>query len=215
MPSGPADIDVLIAAPGRSAFFSANECARRGLSARIVGRAPGSPSTPRRSPSSRGRSRSSTWPASSGRFSTRRTGSLGSRWSRTAGSSRTCDSLLRRRRTRSSRWSPRTSPRDCSRRRCGDRVAPSSIGRRSRRPSSAATAWWSRSITTADAAKSPRRSWSVDGAHSAVRHLLNLSFEGAQYEDLFLLADVETNDALPSDELCYARASSVRRRSSR
>ena len=40
-----------------------------------------------------------------------------------------------------------------------------------------------------------------DGAHSAVRHLLNLPFEGAQYEDLFLLADVETNDALPSDEL--------------
>jgi len=40
-----------------------------------------------------------------------------------------------------------------------------------------------------------------DGAHSAVRHLLNLPFEGAQYEDLFLLADVETNDALPADEL--------------
>ena len=40
-----------------------------------------------------------------------------------------------------------------------------------------------------------------DGAHSAVRHLLNLPFEGAQYEDLFLLADVETNDVLPADEL--------------
>ena len=40
-----------------------------------------------------------------------------------------------------------------------------------------------------------------DGAHSAVRHLLNLPFEGAQYEDLFMLADVETNDALPADEL--------------
>lgn len=40
-----------------------------------------------------------------------------------------------------------------------------------------------------------------DGAHSAVRHLLNLPFEGAQYDSLFMLADVETNDALPADEL--------------
>ncbi len=40
-----------------------------------------------------------------------------------------------------------------------------------------------------------------DGAHSAVRHLLNLSFEGAQYQDLFLLADVDTNDILPADQL--------------
>jgi 2-polyprenyl-6-methoxyphenol hydroxylase-like FAD-dependent oxidoreductase len=40
-----------------------------------------------------------------------------------------------------------------------------------------------------------------DGAHSAVRHVLNLPFEGAQYEDLFLLADVETNEALPADAL--------------
>ena len=40
-----------------------------------------------------------------------------------------------------------------------------------------------------------------DGAHSAVRHLLSLPFEGAQYEDLFLLADVHTNEALPADEL--------------
>ena len=40
-----------------------------------------------------------------------------------------------------------------------------------------------------------------DGAHSAVRHLLNLPFEGAEYNDSFILADVETNDALPADEL--------------
>jgi 2-polyprenyl-6-methoxyphenol hydroxylase-like FAD-dependent oxidoreductase len=40
-----------------------------------------------------------------------------------------------------------------------------------------------------------------DGAHSAVRHLLNLSFEGAQYEALFMLADIETNEALPAHEL--------------
>lgn len=40
-----------------------------------------------------------------------------------------------------------------------------------------------------------------DGAHSAVRHLLNLPFEGAEYEDSFILADVETNEALPADEL--------------
>lgn len=40
-----------------------------------------------------------------------------------------------------------------------------------------------------------------DGAHSAVRHLLNLPFEGAEYHDLFLLADIQTNDALPGNEL--------------
>jgi 2-polyprenyl-6-methoxyphenol hydroxylase-like FAD-dependent oxidoreductase len=40
-----------------------------------------------------------------------------------------------------------------------------------------------------------------DGAHSAVRHLLNLPFDGAQYDSLFLLADVETNEALPADQL--------------
>ena len=34
-----------------------------------------------------------------------------------------------------------------------------------------------------------------------MRHLLNLPFEGAEYDDSFMLADVETNDALPADEL--------------
>jgi 3-(3-hydroxy-phenyl)propionate hydroxylase len=40
-----------------------------------------------------------------------------------------------------------------------------------------------------------------DGAHSAVRHLLNLPFEGAAYDDSFMLADIETNKALPADEM--------------
>jgi 2-polyprenyl-6-methoxyphenol hydroxylase-like FAD-dependent oxidoreductase len=40
-----------------------------------------------------------------------------------------------------------------------------------------------------------------DGAHSAVRHLLNIPFEGAEYPDSYVLADVETNEALPVDEL--------------
>src|SRR4029079_2496127 len=40
-----------------------------------------------------------------------------------------------------------------------------------------------------------------DGAHSAVRHLLKLPFAGAEYDDTFILADVETNDALPANEL--------------
>ena len=39
-----------------------------------------------------------------------------------------------------------------------------------------------------------------DGAHSAVRHLLNMPFE-AEYPDTFILADIESNDSLPSDEL--------------
>ncbi|MBZ5494546.1 MAG: FAD-dependent monooxygenase [Acidobacteriia bacterium] len=40
-----------------------------------------------------------------------------------------------------------------------------------------------------------------DGAHSAVRHLLNLRFEGAEYDDTFILADLETNQTLPADQL--------------
>lgn len=39
-----------------------------------------------------------------------------------------------------------------------------------------------------------------DGAHSAVRHCLNLPFDGAQYKQSFMLADVESNEALPVDE---------------
>jgi FAD binding domain-containing protein len=40
-----------------------------------------------------------------------------------------------------------------------------------------------------------------DGAHSAIRHLLNIPFEGAEYADSFALADVETNETLPATEL--------------
>ena len=39
-----------------------------------------------------------------------------------------------------------------------------------------------------------------DGAHSAVRRLLNLPFRGAEYRDSFLLADVDTN-SLPAEEM--------------
>lgn len=40
-----------------------------------------------------------------------------------------------------------------------------------------------------------------DGAHSTVRHQLNLPFEGAEYRGTFLLADIETNPELPADEM--------------
>jgi 2-polyprenyl-6-methoxyphenol hydroxylase-like FAD-dependent oxidoreductase len=40
-----------------------------------------------------------------------------------------------------------------------------------------------------------------DGAHSPVRHLLDLPFEGGAYESTFLLADIETGADLPADEL--------------
>jgi len=40
-----------------------------------------------------------------------------------------------------------------------------------------------------------------DGAHSTVRHALKLPLEGAEYHDSFMLADIETNDALPASEL--------------
>ena len=40
-----------------------------------------------------------------------------------------------------------------------------------------------------------------DGAHSAVRDLLKIPFAGGDYQGLFVLADVETNEALPAEEL--------------
>ncbi len=40
-----------------------------------------------------------------------------------------------------------------------------------------------------------------DGSHSKVRQAMNLSLEGGEYEMPFMLADVETNDVLPGDEL--------------
>ena len=50
-----------------------------------------------------------------------------------------------------------------------------------------------------------------DGAHSAVRHLLNIPFAGGEYAELFLLADIETNDALPADQmqLCPSESGAV------
>ena len=40
-----------------------------------------------------------------------------------------------------------------------------------------------------------------DGAHSVVRHSLNLPFEGLEYEETFALADIMINSSLPDDEL--------------
>ncbi len=40
-----------------------------------------------------------------------------------------------------------------------------------------------------------------DGAHSTVRKQMNLPFEGAEYKDSFMLADIETNETLPANEL--------------
>lgn len=40
-----------------------------------------------------------------------------------------------------------------------------------------------------------------DGAHSAVRHVLNIPFEGGEYDASFLLADIETNETLAGNEL--------------
>lgn len=40
-----------------------------------------------------------------------------------------------------------------------------------------------------------------DGAHSAVRKVMGLSFEGGEYEDLYMLADIDTSGSLPADEM--------------
>lgn len=42
-----------------------------------------------------------------------------------------------------------------------------------------------------------------DGAHSTVRHQLNLTFEGAPYAQEFFLADVYVTTSLPTDELHF------------
>ena len=39
-----------------------------------------------------------------------------------------------------------------------------------------------------------------DGAHSSVRHLMSMTFQGAQYDEEFLLADVKVESDLPEDE---------------
>jgi 2-polyprenyl-6-methoxyphenol hydroxylase-like FAD-dependent oxidoreductase len=39
-----------------------------------------------------------------------------------------------------------------------------------------------------------------DGAHSAVRHLMGMNFQGAQYDEEFLLADVKVDADLATDE---------------
>jgi 2-polyprenyl-6-methoxyphenol hydroxylase-like FAD-dependent oxidoreductase len=53
-------------------------------------------------------------------------------------------------------------------------------------------------------ARDPARvAWLVgcDGAHSAVRHALGLSFDGVPYEERFVLADVVLECGLPEDEV--------------
>ncbi len=49
--------------------------------------------------------------------------------------------------------------------------------------------------------KSVRASWLLgcDGAHSTVRHILGAAFEGAQYREAFVLADVKLTGALSLD----------------
>ncbi len=54
-----------------------------------------------------------------------------------------------------------------------------------------------------EAVETVRARWMVgcDGAHSTVRHGLGLAFVGSEYEEGFLLADVEVEWDRPSDEL--------------
>ena len=40
-----------------------------------------------------------------------------------------------------------------------------------------------------------------DGAHSKVRKVMGLTMEGGEYPDSFMLADIETNESLPADQL--------------
>ncbi len=51
--------------------------------------------------------------------------------------------------------------------------------------------------------KAVKASWLVacDGAHSTVRHSLNIPFEGSEYPEAFFLADVQLKTSLPQDEI--------------
>ena len=40
-----------------------------------------------------------------------------------------------------------------------------------------------------------------DGAHSTIRKAIGLTLEGGEYPDSFMLADIDTNDSLPADQL--------------
>ena len=40
-----------------------------------------------------------------------------------------------------------------------------------------------------------------DGAHSAVRRLIGAPFEGGEYDASFMLADIDTNETLPADQM--------------
>jgi 2-polyprenyl-6-methoxyphenol hydroxylase-like FAD-dependent oxidoreductase len=40
-----------------------------------------------------------------------------------------------------------------------------------------------------------------DGAHSAVRALMGVPFEGGEYHAAFMLADIDTNETLPADQM--------------
>jgi len=40
-----------------------------------------------------------------------------------------------------------------------------------------------------------------DGAHSSVRHSIQMPFEGGEYSELYILADVRSNESLPADQL--------------
>jgi 2-polyprenyl-6-methoxyphenol hydroxylase-like FAD-dependent oxidoreductase len=55
----------------------------------------------------------------------------------------------------------------------------------------------------ADGEESARFQYLVgcDGAHSAVRHALNLAFEGAEYPEHFALADAQVDWIMPGDEI--------------
>lgn len=58
------------------------------------------------------------------------------------------------------------------------------------------------SYATGDGTREEAAAWMIgcDGAHSTVRHLLGMNFQGEQYQEEFLLADVRVESDLPADE---------------
>jgi 2-polyprenyl-6-methoxyphenol hydroxylase-like FAD-dependent oxidoreductase len=59
-------------------------------------------------------------------------------------------------------------------------------------------------LRSADGREEPLETpWLIgcDGAHSATRHLLGMKFEGAPYDESFILADVELETTLPRDRV--------------
>ena len=204
MPGDSVDTDVLIVGAGPVGLFLANECARRGLRWRIV---------ETRATQSEHSKALAIFPRTLEIFdmagvvgSVPRGGQPGHVGRRHRARTHAGPHAVRARGEPLSVHRHGSAERDrddCWSRSCGAGAEPSSTRRRSCRPIQQDGDVTRHAGTQGRAGRGSRaRSSSAATARTArFGTCLNLPFEGAAYDDAFMLADVETNDALPADEL--------------